>query len=140
MDALFKYDLFRSIIYVFNICFIIFKGNKQMTNAEYYRPVLQLIVLSIIINMVTICAYMVCTDARKISDGVVTLQMSFGELKIHKIYRINYFAPGDDFKNVGGQNISGSIFTATGTMPTTWENGSILQTIGVVPTLKQQRE
>ena len=68
------------------------------------------------------------------------INLTSGELEINKTYRINHFAPGDDFSNVGSFNISGIIFIAQGTTPTVWKNGSILEKIGVVPTLKQQGE
>lgn len=41
-------------------------------------------------------------------------------------YYISDFNSGDNFTNVGGTNATGSIFTASGTTPTTWSNGSTL--------------
>ena len=42
-------------------------------------------------------------------------------------YVITSFSAGDDFTNVGaGSNATGVVFTATGTTPTTWSNGSTI--------------
>lgn len=42
-------------------------------------------------------------------------------------YYITDFNAGDNFTNIGGTNVTGNVFTATGTTPTTWTNGSSLQ-------------
>lgn len=44
-------------------------------------------------------------------------------------YKIVTYAAGDDFTNVGGVNQTGSVFGATGTTPTTWTNGSVVQMV-----------
>ena len=49
-----------------------------------------------------------------------------GTITSGKRYRIEDFNAGDDFANVGGENETGSIFTASGTTPTTWTNASEL--------------
>ncbi len=49
-----------------------------------------------------------------------------GTLMVGAVYKINTFAAGDDFSNVGGTNETGNIFVATGTTPTTWTNSSSL--------------
>jgi len=50
-----------------------------------------------------------------------------GSLVSGKRYRIESFATGDDFTNVGAaSNATGSVFTASGTAPTDWTNGSEL--------------
>jgi hypothetical protein len=49
-----------------------------------------------------------------------------GPLVIGKLYEITEYVAGDDFVNVGGANVTGTIFTATGTTPTTWTNWSKL--------------
>jgi len=52
-----------------------------------------------------------------------------GSLVIGQNYVILAFAAGDDFTNVGAlMNATGVRFTATGTTPTSWANGSSLQT------------
>lgn len=55
-----------------------------------------------------------------------------GSLVADKLYKINTFVAGDDFTNVGGTNETGNVFTATGTTPTTWANGSELQEVGLI--------
>ena len=50
-----------------------------------------------------------------------------GSLVIGNTYTIMTYNIGDDFTNVGGTNVSGNTFIATGTTPTTWTNSSILQ-------------
>lgn len=49
-----------------------------------------------------------------------------GGLTIGQTYMIVDYNAGDDFTNVGGLNLSGNVFTATGTNPTTWTNLSSL--------------
>lgn len=55
-----------------------------------------------------------------------------GSLEVGKLYKINTYVTGDDFSNVGGTNETGNVFTATGTTPTVWTNGSALQDVGLV--------
>lgn len=53
-----------------------------------------------------------------------------GPLVATKRYLITNFVAGDSFLNVGATaNATGNIFTATGTTPTTWTNGSAVQEI-----------
>lgn len=49
-----------------------------------------------------------------------------GPLTVGQIYEITEYVAGDDFVNVGGANVTGTIFTATGTTPTVWTNFSKL--------------
>mgnify|MGYP006318116807 CR=1 FL=1 len=49
-----------------------------------------------------------------------------GVLEVGVSYTIITFVAGDNFTNVGGTNVTGAIFTATGTTPTTYTNGSTL--------------
>jgi len=59
-----------------------------------------------------------------------TSPMTSGSLVIARQYKIVTFVAGDDFSNVGAaSNASGVTFTATGTTPTTWTNGSTLQAL-----------
>lgn len=44
-------------------------------------------------------------------------------------YKIVSFATSDDFTNVGGTNVTGNIFVATGTTPTNWAHGSVLSPV-----------
>lgn len=52
-----------------------------------------------------------------------------GPLVTGKTYLVLTYLSGDDFTNVGGSNTSGTIFTSSGTAPTTWSNASILQDV-----------
>lgn len=61
--------------------------------------------------------------------GSQTAQTS-GTVTTGKKYRINTYVAGDDFTNIGGTNVSGNEFTATGTTPTDWTHGSSLVQIG----------
>jgi parallel beta-helix repeat protein len=48
-------------------------------------------------------------------------------------YRITTYVSGDDFTNVGAaSNDNGVVFTATGTTPTTWTNGSTIDTAELI--------
>lgn len=62
--------------------------------------------------------------------GVWTLGfgiLTSGTVTNGKRYRIRDFNAGDSFTNIGaGSNATGQVFTATGTTPTTWTNGSEL--------------
>jgi hypothetical protein len=55
-----------------------------------------------------------------------TPKQAGGLLTIGRTYMILDYNPGDDFTNVGALNVTGNIFTATGSVPTTWTNQSIL--------------
>jgi len=48
-------------------------------------------------------------------------------LVVGQRYKILLYVAGDNFTNVGGTNVTGNVFVATGTTPTSWLNGSILQ-------------
>lgn len=52
-----------------------------------------------------------------------------GVLIVDFTYRIILYVSGDDFTNVGGSNITGAVFVATGTTPTVWTQGSQLQAL-----------
>ncbi len=61
-----------------------------------------------------------------------TANLTAGPLVVGKRYLIQTFATGDNFTNVGATaNASGDIFTASGTTPTTWTNGSILWLVSI---------
>jgi hypothetical protein len=59
-----------------------------------------------------------------------------GTLETGKNYIIDTYVAGDDFTNIGGTNVSGSEFTATGTTPTTWTNSSSLRRTGAILSLE----
>lgn len=52
--------------------------------------------------------------------------MGVPPLVIGRTYEIISYIAGDDFTNVGGANVTGNIFTATGTTPTNWTHFSQL--------------
>ena len=52
--------------------------------------------------------------------------LTSGTLESGKDYVITDFIAGDDFTNIGGTNVDGNRFTASGTTPTAWTNSSIL--------------
>jgi hypothetical protein len=58
--------------------------------------------------------------------SIGTSNLTSGTLVTGKTYKIVTYVAGDDFTNVGGTNVTGNVFTATGTTPTTWTNGSTL--------------
>jgi hypothetical protein len=63
--------------------------------------------------------------------GASQTVLTSGALTIGKNYTIDTFETGDDFTNVGAaSNADGVGFTATGTTPTTWTNGSSLRNPG----------
>ena len=55
-----------------------------------------------------------------------SIEQTSGALVVGVEYTILDFNAGDDFTNVGGTNVTGTVFTATGTTPTTYSNGSTL--------------
>ena len=60
----------------------------------------------------------------------VSPALTSGLLVIGKVYQILKFVSGDDFTNVGAPaNSSGSVFTATGTIPAIWTHVSRLAEI-----------
>ena len=60
------------------------------------------------------------------------LAQTSGALIAGAKYKIVAFETGDDFANVGAvANETGEVFTATGTTPTVWTNGSELTPVGV---------
>jgi hypothetical protein len=54
-----------------------------------------------------------------------------GPLTVGETYKITTFGAGDDFTNIGAANVVDNVFTATGTTPTTWTNGSIVKAVGL---------
>lgn len=66
----------------------------------------------------------------KVVSGYITqsnVVLNGGELVIGHTYFISEYRERDDFTNVGAAvNESGVTFVATGTNPTTWDNGSTL--------------
>jgi hypothetical protein len=71
-------------------------------------------------------------------DDNVDAPLTSGALQIGSIYQLLTYVTGDDFVNVGGENASGTEFTATGTTPTDWSHGSTLQQIQKTPITADQ--
>jgi len=69
--------------------------------------------------------------------GASQIALTSGTLVPGKQYTIDTFVAGDDFANVGGTNVTGNSFVATGTTPTTWTNASSLRRVGCVLQLEQ---
>jgi hypothetical protein len=67
------------------------------------------------------------------SFNIGTEQTS-GVLISSTLYKIIEFKAGDDFTNIGGTNVTGNQFTASGTTPTTWTNSSRLVPVPTVAT------
>jgi hypothetical protein len=80
---------------------------------------------------------------RRVSDGTIfnaTNSLSYdtvleygsfttassGLLVIGVSYTISNYVAGDDFTNVGGTNVTGNTFVASGTTPASWNNSSTL--------------
>lgn len=61
--------------------------------------------------------------------------LTSGALVVGKVYKILTYVSGDDFVNVNGLNVTGTLFVATGTTPTTWSNGSSLQEFAIQSTM-----
>ena len=58
----------------------------------------------------------------------VAAQQTSGVLVSGKVYTIVKFLATDDFTNLGAaSNADGIVFTSTGTTPTTWTGGSVLE-------------
>jgi len=61
-----------------------------------------------------------------------------GTLVIGRKYIITTYVADDDFENVGAENETGCIFTATETDPTNWTKGSTLTRLGCVLNLNSE--
>lgn len=67
------------------------------------------------------------TNQRMIAPAIdATALITSGPLIIGQKYIISDFNAGDNFTNVGGTNVPGNVFIATGTTPTVYSNGSTL--------------
>ena len=64
--------------------------------------------------------------------GTTGAVLTSGTITVGKKYLVKLFVAGDSFTNVGGTNTTGTVFTATGTTPTTWSNSSQLVQLGCI--------
>ncbi|MFA6358763.1 MAG: hypothetical protein WCY09_08935 [Candidatus Omnitrophota bacterium] len=99
-------------------CFTVQLGNRALTAAE---------VLGLYRNGVA-------PKHRKASQTALTS----GTLVIGQEYTIDTFVAGDNFTNVGGTNVTGNVFVATGATPTTWANSSSLRATGATLILEEE--
>ncbi len=67
------------------------------------------------------------TYANPTAPPDLTNTQTSGTLLVGTTYTIILYITGDDFSNVGGTNRTGTVFVATGTTPTVWDNQSQLQ-------------
>ncbi len=67
------------------------------------------------------------TYANPVAPADLTNTQTSGTLSVGTSYTIILYVDGDDFSNVGGTNVTGVVFVATGTTPTDWTNQSQLQ-------------
>ena len=102
-------------------------------SATYNRALTAAEVLDLYRNGIAFKHY----DSTGVSPASQTPQTS-GSLVIGKEYVIDTFAASDDFVNVGGTNVSGTIFTATGATPTNWAHGSSLRRTGATLMLESE--
>jgi hypothetical protein len=61
-----------------------------------------------------------------------------GTLVVGYKYRINTYVSDDDFTNIGGTNVTGNEFIATGTTPTHWAHSSSLVKTGATLALEPE--
>jgi hypothetical protein len=60
-------------------------------------------------------------------SATLSTSSTSGALVVGTSYNITTYASDDDFSNVGGTNVAGTTFTATGTTPTHWAHASSLR-------------
>ena len=65
-----------------------------------------------------------------VDQGATNTVLTSGTLETGKVYLIIDWITNDDFTNIGGTNADGTVFTATGTTPTTWTNSSTVVELG----------
>ena len=71
--------------------------------------------------------YYPCVDNGTYVKNIFAPPFGDGLFEVGQTYIIKYFSTGDDFTNIGAlSNSTGTIFTATGTTPTTWTSGSLI--------------
>jgi hypothetical protein len=71
------------------------------------------------------------------SSDTTPISINASPITIGATYEIDSYATGDDFTNVGApSNNSGVKFMATGTTPSIWSNGSVLNITPAVPYVK----
>lgn len=69
------------------------------------------------------------TSAADFTTALENISKTSGLLISGAKYTIVSFETGDDFANLSGTNVTGNVFTASGTTPTVWTNGSVLSPV-----------
>lgn len=64
-----------------------------------------------------------------VQTALENIQITSGTVVTGRKYKIVNFVTSDDFTNIGGTNVTGNVFVATGTTPTTWTHGSVLSPV-----------
>lgn len=67
--------------------------------------------------------------AEEVVSALEGIQKTSGTLVSGAKYKIVTFVTGDNFSNLSATNVTGNVFTASGTTPTTWTNGSVLSPV-----------
>jgi hypothetical protein len=62
------------------------------------------------------------SQVRQLVNGQTSGTLIVGTIQ----YRIISYQAGDDFTNIGGTNVTGNLFTPTGSTPANWSHGSTL--------------
>ncbi len=101
-------------------------ASNVITGATYYSYILSFTAsrdskLNLDENLKQVIGIFPVVESATIGSAIIS-----GTLTVGKTYRITTFVTSDDFSNVGGTNVSGDVFVATGTTPTTWTNSSSL--------------
>jgi len=66
-----------------------------------------------------------------VDQGATNTVLTSGTLELGKIYLIIDWITNDDFTNVGGANVDGTVFTCAGSItPTVWTNSSTVVELG----------
>ena len=71
-------------------------------------------------------------DLKTLKIWPFNAELTSGTLTVGQKYLIINYVADDDFTNVGGSNVTGNEFTATGTTPTHWAHSSRLRKAGEV--------
>lgn len=59
-----------------------------------------------------------------VENEYIGSELTSGTVVSGSTYEIIEYKASDDFTNIGGTNVTGTVFVATGTTPTTWTNSS----------------
>jgi hypothetical protein len=110
-------------------------GNSSITTGNATQTVSTVVFQGINYQSDTIGAYANNYSVQNIIDASLSLKTS-GTLTVdgQTVYVIVNYVAGDNFTNVGGANVTGSVFLPTGSTPSVWTNLSSLQPIVIAST------